>query len=177
MMRRIIGNRCGWLSRKLNIIAYLAAENLAFRQPLIVLKRNQTRPKLKERDRLFWVFMSRIWSGWRDALLIVKPDTVVRWHRNAFKRYWRRKSRSGKRGRPATDSEVRALILKMADANPLWGAQKIHGELLELGIVVSERTVSNLLRRHRRKPPSQTWRTFIKNHIGGCGIVSAAPPL
>lgn len=165
MMLIIIKNSCGWLSQKLNIIGYLAAENLALRQQLIVLKRNQNRPKLKERDRLFWVLLSRIWSGWRDALLIVQPDTVVRWHKKAFKRYWRRKSRTAKRGRPPMDPEVRALILKMADANPLWGAPKIHGELLELGIVISERTVSNLLRRHRRKPPSQTWRTFIKNHM------------
>ena len=165
MMLRIIGNSCAWLSRKLNVIACLTTENLALRQQLIVLKRSQNRPKLKERDRLFWVLLSRIWSGWRDALLIVQPDTIARWHKKAFKRYWRRKSQTGKRGRPAMDSEVRALILKMADANPLWGAPKIHGELLELGIVVSERTVSNLLRRHRRKPPSQTWRTFIKNHM------------
>jgi len=89
----------------------------------------------------------------------------VRWHKRAFKLYWRRKSRAGKRGRPALDSDVRALILKMTDANPLWGAPKIHGELLKLGAVVSERTVSGLLRRRKRKPPSQTWRTFIKNHM------------
>jgi len=164
-MLKIIKNCCGWLSRKVNIVAHLTAENLALRQQLIVLKRNQHRPKLKERDRLFWVVMSRIWSGWRDALLIVQPDTVVRWHKRAFKYYWRRKSRLGKRGRPALDPDVKTLILKMADANPFWGAPKIHGELLKLGIVVSERTVSNLLRWHRRKPPSQTWRTFIKNHM------------
>ena len=164
-MFKIIKISCGWLSRKLNFIAYLTAENLALRQQIIVLKRNQTRPKLKERDRLFWVVMSRLWSGWRDALLIVQPDTVVRWHKRAFKLYWRRKSRTDKRGRPALDSDVRDLILMMADANPTWGAPKIHGELLKLGLVVSERTVSGLLRRHRRKPPSQTWRAFIKNHM------------
>jgi len=111
MMLRIIKDGCGWLSQKVNIIAYLATENLTLRQQLIVLKRNQTRPKLKERDRLFWVLLSRILTGWRDALLIVQPDTVVPWQKNAFKRYWRRKSRSGKRGRPARDSEVRALVL------------------------------------------------------------------
>ena len=149
----------------LKIIAYLTTENLALRQQLIVLKRNHNRPKLKERDRQFWVVVSRAWSGWRDALLIVQPDTVVRWHRRAFKLYWRRKSRAGRRGRPALDSDVTALILKMADANPLWGAPKIHGELLKLGIVVSERTVSGVLRRRKRKPPSQTWRTFIKNRM------------
>ena len=91
-MFKIIKNSCGWLSRKLNFIAYLTAENLALRQRLIVLKRKHNRPKLKERDRLFWVVMSRIWPGWRDTLLIVQPDTVVRWHKRAFKSYWRRRS-------------------------------------------------------------------------------------
>ena len=165
MMFNLIRDFMHLATQRLNLVAYLTAENLALRQQLIVLKRNQKRPALKDRDRLFWVLLSRIWSGWRSALLIVQPDTVVRWHKRAFKSYWRRKSQSGKRGRPALDSELRALILKMADANPLWGAPKIHGELLKLGIDVSERTVSNLLRRHRRKPPSQTWRTFITNHM------------
>ena len=164
-MKRIFRNCFRWLSRKFNIIAYLTAENLALRQQLIVLKRTRNRPQLKERDRLFWVVLSRTWSGWRDTLLIVQPDTVIRWHKKAFKIYWRRKSQAGKRGRPALDSDVRALILKMADSNPLWGAPKIHGELLKLGVAVSERTVSGLLRRRKRKPPSQTWRTFIKNHM------------
>ena len=164
-MLRIIRDCFRWGTRGLNIITYLFAENLALRQQIIVLKRTQNRPQLKERDRLFWVVMSRTWSGWRDALLIVQPDTVIRWHKRAFKIYWRRKSQAGKRGRPALDADVRALILKMADANPLWGAPKIHGELLKLGVAVSERTVSGLLRRRKRKPPSQTWRTFIKNHM------------
>ena len=153
------------LLNKLNITANLAAENLALRQQLIVLKRRNKRPSLKEQDRLFWVLLSRIWPGWRDALLIVQPDTVVRWQKKAFKAYWRRKSERGKRGRPPLNPEIRAIVLQMANANPLWGAPKIHGELLKLGIVVSERTVSGLLRRNKRKPPSQTWRTFIKNHI------------
>ena len=165
MMLKIIKNWCVWLSRKLNIVANVAAENLALRQQLIVLKRNQRRPKLNARDRLFWVFISRIWSGWRDVLLIVQPETVIRWHKTAFKRYWNRKSQAGKCGRPGMDADVRALILTMADANPLWGAPKIHGELLKLGIVISERTVSGVLRRRNPKPPSQTWRTFIKNHM------------
>jgi putative transposase len=97
--------------------------------------------------------------------VIVEPDTVVRWHKRAFKLYWRRKSQKGKRGRPSIDPEVKALVLKMADSNPLWGAPKIHRELRKLGIDISERTVSGLLRRRTRKPPSQTWRTFIKNHM------------
>jgi transposase InsO family protein len=143
----------------------LTAENIALRQQLIVLNRNSSSPKLKERDRLFWVAISRIWSGWRDALLIVQPDTVVRWQKKGFKTYWRRKSERGKRGRPPLDPEIRDVVLKMANANPLWGAPKIHGELFKLGIVISERTVSGMLRRRKRKPPSQTWRTFIKNHM------------
>lgn len=150
---------------RLNIVANLTAENLALRHQLVVLKRNQKRPNLKERDRLFWVILSRVWSGWRSAVVIVQPDTVVRWHKRAFKLYWRRKSRSDKRGRPALDPDVKALIFKMADANPSWGAPKIHGELLMLGLEISERTVSGLLRRYRRKPPSQSWRTFINNHM------------
>ena len=164
-MFETIKKRALCLLGKLNISANLAAENLALRQQLIVLKRNNKRPSLEQRDRLFWVFLSRIWPHWRDALLIVKPDTVVRWQKKAFKAYWRRKSGKGKRGRPPLDPEIRAIVLKMANANPLWGAPKIHGELLKLGLVVSERTVSGLLRRHKRKPPSQTWRTFIKNHM------------
>ena len=164
-MLKIIRNCRHWVSQRLNIVASLTAENLALRQQLIVLKRNQNRPVLKDRDRLFWMILSRIWSGWRNAILIVQPDTVVRWHKRAFKAYWRRKSQRGRHGRPSLDPEIRALVLKMANANPLWGAPKIHGELLKLGIDLSERTVSGLLRRRTRKPPSQTWRTFIKNHM------------
>ncbi|MBI1320471.1 MAG: integrase, partial [Candidatus Hydrogenedens sp.] len=131
-MLRIIRICCGWLFRRVNIIANLTAENLALRQQLLVLKRNQKRLKLEERDRLFWVALSGIWSGWRDALVFVHPDTVIRWHREGFRRYWRRKSQTVKRGRPVLDPEVRALILKMGNANPRWGAPKIHGELLKL---------------------------------------------
>jgi transposase InsO family protein len=154
-----------WVLGRLNIVANLTAENIALRQQLIVLKRYQNRPTLKERDRLFWVLLSRIWSGWRSAVLIVQPDTVVRWHKRAFKLYWRRKSRGGKLGRPPLNPEVKSLIIQMADASSLWGAPKIHGELLKLGIDVSERTVSGILRRCRPKPPSQIWRTFIRNHM------------
>ncbi len=101
---------------------YLTTENLALRQQIVVLKRNQCRPQLKDRDRLFWVLLSRGWSGWRDALLIAQQDTVLRWHKSAFKLYWRHKSRRGKRGRPPLDPDVKALVLKLADANPRWGA-------------------------------------------------------
>lgn len=130
---------CNWLARKLNIIAYLTAENLTLRQQLIVLNRNQNRPQLKERDRVFWKVLSKAWPSWRDSLVIVQPETVIRWHRRAFKLYWRYKSRGGKPGRPKLDAEVKSPVLKLSVANPLWGAPRIHGELLKLGIEISER--------------------------------------
>jgi hypothetical protein len=112
------------------------------------------------------VILSRIWSGWRESLVLVKPETVVRWHRVGFRVYWRRKSRV--RGRPRKPRDARTLVLRMARENPLWGAPRIHGEMLKLGIEVSQATVSSLLSRpllsRPRRPPSQTWRTFIKNH-------------
>jgi hypothetical protein len=98
------------------------------------------------------------------ALIVVQPDTVVRWHRQWLRRQWTWRSTRTRRGRPSTDATVRTLVGKMAAANPLWGAPRIHGELGKLGIAVSERTVSRLLRRPRR-PPSQTWRTFLTNHV------------
>ena len=139
----------------------LAAENLVLRQQLAVLKHRHPRPRLSDTDRLFWVALSAIWSGWREALDIVQPETVVRWHRQGFRYYWRWKSR--RRGRPRIDPQVRDLIRRMCRANLLWGAPRIHGELLKLGIEVSEATVSKYMIK-RRGPPSQTWRTFLDNH-------------
>jgi hypothetical protein len=158
-MHKFIRNCLLWATRRINIVARLTAENIALRQQLIVLKRNQYRPALNERDRLFWVLLSHIWSGWRSAIVIVQPDTVVRWHKRAFNLYWRRKSRGGKRGRPPLNPEVKALILQIADANSLWGALKIHGELLKLGIDLSERPVSNRA--------SQTARLIELPRVGG----------
>ena len=165
-MFKVIRKCWSWITSKLNIVAHLTAENMALRQQINVLRRNQQRPVLKERDRLFWVVLSHIWPKWRSALILVQPDTVVRWHKRSFKRYWRRKSQQGKRGRPPIKPEVKTLLFKMASANPLWGAPRIHGELLKLGLKISERTVSGILRKHKPKQPSsQTWRTFIKNHM------------
>ncbi len=96
---------------------------------------------------------------------IVQPETVIGWHRRAFKLYWRHKSRGRNRGRPKLDAEVKSLVLKLSKANPLWGAPRIHGELLKLGIEISERSVSGIIRRDGPKPPSQTWKTFIVNHM------------
>ena len=143
----------------------LALENLALRQQLAAMKRSNKRPQVRSRDRLFWVLLSRFWTNWQEALIIVKPETVIRWHRKGFKLFWKFKSRRKGSGRPPISPEIRDLILKMAKANPLWGAPRIHGELLKLGIEISERTVSNLMTRWIPKPPSQTWRTFLKNHM------------
>lgn len=161
----MIQNCLHWFIRRLNIVAYLTAENLALRQQILVLKRNQKRPILKECDRMFWKVLSHVWPKWRDALLIVQPETVIRWHKRAFKLYWRLKSRRGKRGRPRLDPEIKSLVLRLGSANPLWGAPRIHGELLKLGIEISERSVSGIIRRSNPKPPSQTWSTFVRNHM------------
>jgi putative transposase len=142
----------------------LALENLALRQQLGLLKRAHRRPQLRRKDRLFWVWLSEIWTHWREALLIVSPDTVVRWHRKGIRLYWKWTSRRNPSGRPATSPKLRALIRQMAAANPLWGAPRIHGELLKLGIDLSQRTVSRLMPKHRQ-PPSQSWKTFLDNHV------------
>jgi len=142
----------------------LALENLALRQQLAVMKRQCPRPRLRKVDRWFWVGLSRVWSDWRRPLLIVHPETVVGWSRRGFRLYWTWISRRRRAGRPRVSPEVRDLIRKMAEANPLWGAPRIHGELLKLGIEVSERTVSRLMPR-RCKLPSQTWRAFLDNHV------------
>jgi putative transposase len=138
-------------------------ENLALRQQLSILRRTVRRPQLRTRDRLFWVLLAKAWRDSRTALIVVQPDTVVRWHRQWLRRRWTRLSTPTHPGRPSTPEAIRTLVAQMA-ANPLWGAPRIHGELRKLGIEVSERTVSRLLRR-RRRPPSQTWRTFLTNHV------------
>src|SRR2546427_9148447 len=105
-----------------------------------------------------------MWSDWRTALVIVKPETVIAWHRKGFRLFWTWKVRRGDPGRPAVAKNVRDLIRKMSWENPLWGAPRIHGELLKLGIDVGETSVSKYMVR-RRRPPSQTWRTFLENHV------------
>jgi len=141
----------------------LALENLALRQQLAVYKRTVTRPPLRRRDRLFWVGLASVWAGWKQSLVIVTPDTVLRWQRRRFRAYWTLLSGRPTGGRPPIDPAIRALVKRMAAANSLWGAPRIHAELLKLGITLSERTVSRLLPK-RRTPPSQTWRTFLANH-------------
>jgi putative transposase len=143
----------------------LVLENLALRHQLAVLQRTARRPRLRRSDRVFWVLLSRLWHGWAEVVAIVQPETVIRWQRAGFKLFWSWTSRRHGPGRPAVAPEVRALIRRMAAANPLWGAPRIHGELQKLGVEISQATVSKYLVR-RRRPPSQTWRTFLTNHVG-----------
>jgi putative transposase len=143
----------------------LEAEILALRHQLAVLQRQAPkRPRLGRADRLLWVLLSRLWPDWRRAVRIVAPDTVVRWHRRGFARYWHWTSRSRCVGRPKLSADLRTLIRTMQDANPTWGAPRIHGELRKLGIEIAQSTVAKYLRR-RPRPPSQTWRTFLANHV------------
>ena len=144
--------------------AELAAENLALRQQLAILEHKAKRPRLRKRDRIFWVWLSRLWKGWRSVLVVVQAETVVRWHQQGFRLYWRWKSRSGKVGRPRIEVEIRRLIRRMSRENPSWGVPRIQSELALLGHIVSETTVSKY-RVRPRKPPSQTWRTFLVNHV------------
>ena len=141
-----------------------ALEVLALRQQVAVLKRKRPRPALNSLDRLFWTTLCRFWSRWADVLVIVKPETVIGWHRAGFRLYWRWRSRP-RGGRPKITEEIRALIRRLAAENPDWGAPKIHGELQKLGFVVSERTVARYLRRVRRRgDPGKRWLAFLQNH-------------
>jgi hypothetical protein len=141
----------------------LVLENLALREQLAAFHRT-TRCRLRARDRLFWMALARCWRNWRTALIVVQPDTVIRWHRGWLRRRWTRRSRPRHDGRPQVDQQIRTLVRQMATANPLWGAPRIHGELRTLGVHVSERMVSRLLEPHTRPSP-QTWKTFLSNHL------------
>src|SRR5437588_12344948 len=145
--------------------AALQAEILALRRQLLVLQRSSRshRLRLSRADRFLWVWLARLWSGWRLALLIVKPETVIAWHRKGFGLYRKWKSRH-REGRTSVSVEVIDLIRRMSLANPGWGAPRIHGELLKLGFELSQATVAKYLVRHR-KPRSQNWRTFLINHM------------
>jgi len=114
----------------------LALENLALRQQLAILKRNQPQTRLTRRDRPFWACLSSVRQRWRESLIVVKPETVVRWHRKGFALFWIHLSKRAHRGRPGTDKEMSMLVRKMAAANPTWGSPRIHGELLKLGIKI-----------------------------------------
>jgi putative transposase len=143
----------------------LGLETMALRQRVSMLKRKNPRPRLTKGDRLFWILLRRLWPAWSNALVIVKPQTVISWHRASFRLFWRLRSRSQHPGRPKLNSEIRNLIQQMIEENPTWGAPRIHGELLKLGFDVSERTVSRYIR--RLSPPDQArklWAAFLRNH-------------
>src|SRR5713226_510803 len=156
------------LVRRFRRRAVLELENLALRHQLHVLRRQRPgRPRLFVIDRLLWVWLYRLCPRCLEVMVLVKPATVIQWHRQGFRRYWRWRSRSG---RPSVTREVRKLIRQMSSANPLWGAPRIHGELLKLGIEISQATVAKHMVR-RRGAPSPTWRTFLRNHAEGSAAI------
>jgi transposase InsO family protein len=153
----------GYLLAFLRTRHELGLEILALRQQLVVLKRRHPRPRLGNLDRWFWLALRRCWPRWMEALIVVKPETVVGWHRAGFRLYWRLRSRGGGR---TIEAEVFEIVRRMARENPSWGAPRIHGELLKLGFDVSERTVSRYLARRVPRPgdAGKNWLAFLKNH-------------
>jgi len=144
--------------------ATLQLEMLALRHQIGVLQRSVKRPKLTAADRFLWAWLSSVWTGWESRVSIIRVATVIGWQRKGFGLFWRWKIRHGNPGRPKVPTEIRELIRTLSRENLLWGAPHIHGELLKLGIDVGETSVSKYMVR-RRKPPSQTWRTFLDNHL------------
>ena len=142
----------GFLRLFFSNTAALFAENLALRRQLAVLQRRVRRPRLRNRDRVFWAWLSRLWKGWRFVLVIVQPDTVVRWHQAGFRLYWRWKSRTTA-GRPRNGLIMRDLIREMSRHNPTWGAPRIRSELRLLGYEVAKSTVARYMVKSK-KPPS-----------------------
>ena len=165
-MFRFIVLSLGTLVRLLRARRSLLLENLALRQQLAVLKRRHPSPRIGLLDKLFWVAVRRFWSGWKQSLIVVTPETVVRWHRAGFRLYWRLISRARPQvGRRPTSKEVRELIFQMVAENPTWGAPRIHGELRMLGFDLSERTISRWMKRAPRdSEPGKHWLAFLRNH-------------
>lgn len=142
----------------------LAVENLCLRQQLAVAMRKQKRPRLRDGDRQFWILLSRWFPYWREWLVILRPDTVLAWHRQGWLAYWRWKSRKRQAGRRRISLELRQLIRRMAQDNPLWGQVRIMAELLKLGYTVSPRTVRKYMRRPWNGTPSPRWKDFLRQH-------------
>jgi putative transposase len=165
-MFRLLGLIFGLARRSLRSRRDLLMENLVLRQQLSVLKRRHPRPRVPTIDKLFWVWTRRIWSGWKEPLALVTPESITRWHRASFQLYWRLISKTNKpAGRNRISKQVRDLIFRMVTENPTWGAPRIHGELMMLGFNISERTVSRWMRRAPRDPePAKRWLAFLRNH-------------
>ena len=167
-MLKLVRSIVSVVARRFRSRVALELENLALRHQLHVLRRQRPgRRRLFTIDRLLWVWLYRLWPRCLDTMVLVKPATVVQWHRQGFRLFWRWRSRSG---RPLVDREVRKLIREMSSANPLWDAPRIHGELLKLGIEISQATVAKYMVR-RRGTPSQTWRSFLRNHAQGIAAI------
>ena len=162
-MSTILSAFVSLLSFRFRSRAGLELELVALRHQVAVLRRQRKgRLRLFTTDRLLWVWLYRIWPQTLNAMVLVKPATIIQWHRKGFRLYWRWKSR--RLGRHKMDTEIRDLIRRMSLANPLWGAPRIHGELLKLGIEVSQATVGRYLP-WRPQVPSPTWRSFLHNHL------------
>src|SRR5579872_3263756 len=147
----------------------LLAENVLLRQQLILLRRQVKRPSITRTDRILLVLLARLVRTWQQALVIVQPDTLLRWHRELFRVYWKRRSKASSQ-RPKVAEETIALIRQMARDNRLWGAERIRGELLKLGIYVCKRTIQKYMRTVRsHQPKGQTWATFLHTHAARSG--------
>ncbi len=149
----------------LNSRRNLLLENLALRHQLLVLSRTNKRPRLTPLDRALWAWLSQSWADWKIRLCFVQPSTVIQWHRSGFRLFWRWKSRPRKPGRQTICPNTIDLIRQMSHANPLWGAPRIHGELLKLGLAVAQRSVAKYMIPRSRRPTSPNWKTFLRNHI------------
>jgi transposase InsO family protein len=169
-MRGMVALMFGWLSSLLKSRQRLQAENLILRHQVNILRRRAPgRTQLSNPDRLVFVWLYRLCPTVVDAVAIIRPETLIRWHRRGFRAFWRWKSRS-RGGRPAVPTEIRELIREMSRANWLWGAPRIHGELLKLGIEVAESTVAKYMVKRPRRP-GQSWATFLRNHADGIAVV------
>jgi putative transposase len=143
----------------------LALENAALRHHVAVLKRTVKRPNINDSDRIFWIMMRRLLKDWQDALIFVKPETVIRWHRKGWRYYWKRKSKPKKLGRPPISFKLIHLIRRLSIQNPLWGAPHIHDELALLGHEIAESTIAKYMVRTPSPDKQQSWRTFLKTHL------------
>jgi len=156
------------IARRFRSRAVVELENLALRHQLHVLRRQRPgRARMFAIDRLLWVWLYRLWPRCLEVMVLVEPATIVQWHRQGFRLFWRWRSKSG---RPSVDREIRELIRQMSSADPLWGAPRIHGELLKLGIEISQATVAKYMVR-RRGAPSPTWRSFLRNQAEGIAAI------
>src|ERR1035437_5500365 len=166
----------GGMIRWLNLVLHLAVaglksrqslllEMLALQHQLLVLSRSSKRPRLTPLDRVLWAWLSQAWDGWKSRLCLVQPSTVLQWHRAGFRLFWRWKSGPHKSGRKTLAPGTIHLIRQMSCANLLWGAPRIHGELLKLGLAVAQCTVAKYMIPRDRQSPSQDWKTFLRNHL------------